>query len=48
MMVDELPGKDAGTVTGVKPDDPSSEILMPRRMQMNPTGRMISKSYEIE
>ena len=44
MMVDELPGKDAGTVTGVKPDDPSNAVFIPRRMQMNPTGRIISRS----
>jgi hypothetical protein len=46
MMVDELSGKEAGTVTGVNPAEPSSDILMARRMQMNPTGRRISKSYD--
>ena len=46
MIVDELPGNEAGIVTVEKPEEPSREILMARRMQMNPTGRIISKSYE--
>jgi hypothetical protein len=44
MMADVLPGKEAGTVTGLNVDDPSKDILIANRMQMKPTGKSISKS----